>query len=229
MENISVKQLQIKRNVLPRPPFRMGFIARSQMGKTTLAVKLLSYKWIHEFNKVYIFCSTYAEDSTWSIFDEHVNSGKVEVFTEFKENQIRKLWNIAKKRHIENKNYKTLFYFDDFGAVEGFKSNSDTGVLNELSSRGNHSGISLIYVVQKFTQTSVTVRLNTEAFVIFFTQQKNELDHMYNEFGIGKRKEFEEMLQRSTAIPYSTFYVNRQGPGAPDYYENFKKIKINPK
>jgi len=184
------------------------------------------WKWIHEFDKIYIFCSTFAEDGTWCQFDPYLNSGKVEVFTQFTEPQIRKLWNKAKKNKIQNGRFHTLFYFDDFGGTKGFKSNQDTGVLNELFCRGNHSGISCIYVIQKFTQASVTMRLNSEAFIVFFTQQKNELDAMFNEFGYGDRSPFIKLLQQCTQEPYHTFYVNRQGPGQPDYYHNFIKINL---
>lgn len=184
-------------------------------------------RWIHQFDKIYIICPTYAEDKNWSFFDTFVNSGHIEVLSEVNENKLRKIWNACKNAKIQNPALNFLIYFDDCTGQPAFKKNQETGVLNQLASKGNHANISIVFVVQKYTQASTIMRTNTEGFVTFYTQSQTEKEAIYKEFGAGKKKVFMAVLDECTRSPYHNFYVNRQGPGQPDYYHNFKKISFD--
>lgn len=201
-------------------------VARSQMGKTTLAVKLMSYTWGDQFDNIYIFCPTYAEDNTWCLFDKHLKSGRVEVFPDLNEARLAKLWNKVKRKKLKDPKYICLFYFDDCGGEEGFKTNSPNGFMNKFFIKCNHSNISVIYVVQAWTLASTIMRKNTEAFILFYPANEDEKNYFYKEFGRGEKREFMALVNESTKNPYDTFFVNRQGAGAPDFYHNFKKIKM---
>lgn len=194
------------------------------MGKTTLMQKIMSRYWLDLFYKIYIICPTYAEDKGWSLFDAYVDSGKIEVIFEVEENKLRKIWNVCRKLKLEDPSKHFLIYFDDCTGQPAFKKNQETGVLNALFSKGRHSNISIVIVVQKFTQASTIMRTNADCFLTFMTLSDTEKNHMYSEFGFGGKKKFIELLDYSTIQPYHHFFVNRQGPGAPDYYHNFKKI-----
>lgn len=183
-------------------------------------------EWILVYDKIWIVCPTYAEDKNWSFFDTYVNSGRVEVLSEVKENKLKGIWNMCKNAKIKDPKVQFLIYFDDCTGQPAFKSNQETGVLNQLCSKGNHANMTIIFVVQKFTQASTIMRVNSETFITFYTQSQMEKDAMYKEFGTGTKKKFTELLDMCTQKPYDTFYVNRQGPGAADYYHNFKKIKF---
>lgn len=198
--------------------------ARAAMGKTTLMTKLMIKYWLTTFNKIWIICPTYAEDDNWSYFDRHVKNGNIEVLSEVNENKLKKIWNYCKKQKIEDNTKHFLIYFDDCTGQPAFKKNQETGVMNQLFSKCRHAHISLIIVVQKFTQASTIMRTNADAFLTFMTLSDSEKDHMYKEFGFGGKKSFIAMLDAATIEPYHHFYVNRQGAGAPDYYHNFKKI-----
>lgn len=182
-------------------------------------------EWIHIYNKIWIICPTYGQDENWSFFDPFVQSGRVEVLAEVNENKLRKIWNGCKKAKSQDPQVQFLIYFDDCTGQPAFKSNQETGVLNQMCSKGNHANISIIFVVQKFTQASTIMRVNSEAFITFYTQSQAEKEAMYKEFGSGTKKSFTQMLDQCTQEPYDTFFVNRQGPGAADYYHNFFKIK----
>lgn len=197
------------------------------MGKTTLMVKLIIKYWLEEYSKVWIICPTYAEDDNWSFFDSFVEEGKVEVIGEVNENKLNKIWNFCKKQKQADPKKHFLIYFDDCTGQPAFKKNQETGVVNQLFSKGRHSNITLIVVVQKFTQASTIMRTNADAFLTFMTLSDTEKDHMYKEFGFGGKKKFIEIIDKATIAPYHHFYVNRQGAGAPDYYHNFKKIKYS--
>lgn len=184
-------------------------------------------EWIHIYDKIWIVCPTYAEDKNWSFFDPYVNAGRVEILSEVNENKLKRIWNMCKQTKISNPKVNFLIYFDDCTGQPAFKTNQETGVLNQLCSKGNHANISIIFVVQKFTQASTIMRTNSESFVTFYTQSQSEKDAMYKEFGAGRKKDFSAMLDICTVKPYDTFYVNRQGPGQADYYHNFKKINFN--
>lgn len=195
------------------------------MGKTSLMIKLMIKEWFKLYDRIWIVCPTYAEDKNWSFFDPYIESGRVTVLSEVNENKLKKIWNSCKKAKIENSKLQFLIYFDDCTGQPAFKKNQETGVLNQLCSKGNHANITIIFVVQKFTQASTIMRTNSESFVTFYTQSETEKNAMYNEFGFGKKKTFGQILDMCTREPYASFYVNRQGPGAADYYHNFKKIK----
>jgi len=183
--------------------------------------------WLDEFDKIWIICPTFAEDDNWSYFDSRVEDGRVEVIGEVDENRLNRIWNLCKNEKLKDRSKNFLIYFDDCTGQPAFKKNQETGVVNQLFSKGRHANITLICVVQKFTQASTIMRTNADAFLTFMTLSDTEKDHMYKEFGFGGKKRFIEYIDASTIQPYHHFYVNRQGAGAPDYYHNFKKIKYN--
>jgi hypothetical protein len=198
------------------------------MGKTTLMIKLLTFKWMDLFDKVFIFCPTYAEDKNWSVIDEYRNMGKVEIFEDFDEKILMKKWKWAKKQKINDPSFHCLFYFDDCGGEKGFKVNSPDALLNKFIIKCNHANCSVIWVIQTWVAASTTMRKNAEAFVIFYPANEDEKNYMYKEFGRGKKKDFVDFIEKCTEEPYDTLFVNRQGPGAYDFYHNFKKINYIP-
>jgi Poxvirus A32 protein len=200
--------------------------ARSQMGKTTLMVKLMLIEWVNKFKKIYIFCPSYLEDDTWSVLDDYIISKKIEVFTKYDPEKVMQLWKKHKRYKVEHPNEHFLFYFDDCGGEEGFKINEPTGLLNKLSSKGNHANCSMIYVLQSFVMASTIMRQNAESFIAFLTTNEIQLKHIYSEFGIGSYKKFKQIVLESTMEPYNFFVVNRQGAGVADYYHNYRKIPI---
>jgi len=188
----------------------------------------MNLDWVNKFHKIIVFCPTFATDKTWSSLDGQVKSGKIQVIRKMEENNVRKLWRTYEKKKIRNPDLKehVLFYFDDCGGDQGFKTNSPDGVLNQLCSKGNHANISMVYVVQNFIMASTIMRDNAEVFICFLTQTEHTQKHIYAQFGIGSFKDFKKVLMRATLGKYNYFVVNRQGPGVADYYHNFKKIDI---
>jgi len=81
-----------------------------------------------------------------------------------------------------------------------------------------------VWVVQKVTQCSTIMRANAEGIITFYVQSEKERKYIYDEFGIDNYKNFKAMLEHCTSEKYSSLYVNRQGPGRPDYYKNFRLI-----
>jgi Poxvirus A32 protein len=209
-------------------PFRLMFIARSQMGKTTLLVKLLVNKWIPDkrLKKVYIFCPTYHLDTKWSVVDRFVKEGVVEVFLKVDKKILESIW----KRCIDNKTKNentghTLIIFDDCMGQKDFKTNSEEGIINKLTCKGNHANISTVWCVQKLTLCSTIMRSQVEGIVVFFCQEK-ELRPLHQEYGTGSLNWFRKLVELSTSQNYHTLFINRQGPGRPRYFHNFKLIDL---
>lgn len=186
--------------------------------------KLMIHQWIKQFNKIYIVCPTYAEDEVWSGLDEHVNSGLITVLDNINENTLRRVWNGARELKRNGETCHILIYFDDCGGQDGFRSLNEGGVLNQLSTKGNHSNISSIFVVQRLVFCSPTMRVNAQYILAFYTQQEDERKRLYKEYGIGTFKNFNMMLDLSTREKYHTLFIDRRGPGEPKYYHNFKLI-----
>lgn len=188
---------------------------------------MFRHQWANQFNKVYIFCPTYKTDDVWSLCDEFTRSKKLRVYTFYNEAIIKKLWRYHAKRKEEGKREHVLFYFDDCGGEKGFKNNSEEGLMNSMSSKCNHAGISLIMCVQKLKQVSVTTRINTEAFLTFSVDSESERKSIYDDFGLPVSfAEFKRKLHEYTYLPFHYYYVNRQGPGASDFYHNEEKINL---
>lgn len=196
------------------------------MGKTTLLVKLLLKRFLDVFDKIWIICPTYGHDKAWGCLDKYVDSGKITVYGKVDEHQLKKIWGFCQAQKEIDPSLQFLIYFDDCGGVKGFKVDKPDGVLNQIFCKGNHANISIIAAIQKITLASTIMRINADMFMTFATQQKTEKDYIYNEFGFGDKKSFLKALDKHTSQKYHTFYVNRCGAGAPDYYHNFKLIHI---
>ena len=183
--NRSVKQqlVPVRPEILPHHPFRWIFACRSQMGKTTLIIKLLIYKYLQEFDEIFIFCPTFSTDNKWAEFDPYVKKGKIHVFGIPTEKQIQIIWKTCEVRRVKNKEYKTLIVIDDATGSELLTNQSNSACLNQFVCRCNHAGISLIISVQRLIQVSTTVRSQAEAFLTYFTQSDLEIGHIFTELG----------------------------------------------
>jgi hypothetical protein len=219
---------RFKRKLFLEPPFRLMTVARSQSGKTHLLIKLLLWKWVKQFDKIHIFCPTFLQDRKWSAVDQFVKSGKISVHVKFSDKKIKNIWAKCMKAKTEGSNDNTLILFDDCAGQEGFKKNQETGILNQLVCRANHANISTIWSVQKLTQSSTIMRSQAEGLITFQCHQENQVKPLYQEFGTGSLKSFSEVMRECTKHPFHYVYVNRQGPGEPDYYHNFNKIVLDP-
>ena len=182
-------------------------------------------QWIRQFNKIYVVCPTYGEDSVWSPLDKYVESGKIKVIDSVDENGLKKIWNLCREIKKSDPKYHSLIYFDDCGGQVGFRKVNENGVINQLTTKGNHSNISTIYVVQRLVFCSPTMRVNAECVITFYMQSESERKRLFEEYGVGSFKNFTKMIEESTKEPYSTFLVNRKGPGQSRYYHNFQYIK----
>jgi hypothetical protein len=212
--------------VLPKPPFRFIFVARSQQGKTTLLIKLLFNCWIKKFNKIFIFCPTYKTDKKWGVIDKYIKSGQVKVYTTFDIKKVKRIHMECVKIVENNPDYHSLIIFDDCTGRPDYKVDNDKGYLNILSCSGNHANISQIHCIQKLTQISRTMRLQTEGLITFHIQNQTELKALHCEFGMGQLKSFQKLLNHCTAKPFHFLYVKSQGPGGSEYYHKFDKINV---
>lgn len=206
----------------------MMFLARSQSGKTTLLIKLLLGKWLPMFNKVYIFCPTYTQDKKWSCIDPYVLNDQVKVYGSIKKNTLIKIWKHSadyKTKYGDDPNhqYHVLIVFDDCVGQDEFGDHSNSNIINKLVCKGNHANISTVWSIQKITMCSTIMRTQVEAIVVFYCPEK-ELKTLFQEYGTGKLNWFRKMVELSTSKPYSTLFINRQGPGKPRFFCNFKEI-----
>jgi hypothetical protein len=203
-------------------------VARSRMGKSTLLIKLLLYFWIKQFNQIFIFCPTYGSDNKWSAVDPYIKKGQVTVKPVLTENILRKIWQKCREKRQTHPGWNTMILMDDCMDQEAFLSQSKGSVINGLVCKGNHDGISTVWCVQKATQANTTMRLQAEGVITFYPGNAKEINCLWSDYGVGSLKWFTQMLYNATEKPYDNFFVNRQGPGKPDYYHNFRLILDKP-
>lgn len=187
-----------RKGIMLQPPFRLMTVARSQMGKTSLLIKLMIYYWLHMFDVIYIFCPTFSKDRKWTQLNDAVEKGKVKVYGTVKNNTLLKIWKKCDEMLIKKPESQFMIFFDDCAGQKDFKMNNETGVINQLVSKGNHSHISTVWAVQKFTQCSTIMRSNAEGLLTFFVQSEDEMKYIWKEFGVGNFKDFKQLLHSAT-------------------------------
>jgi len=177
-------------------------------------------------NKIYVFCPTFTKDEKWSVFDQHVKNGKMEVYTSVTKQRLLKVWKEGERNKQKNKNWQSLIVFDDCGGQDEFKQDKPSATMNQLATRCNHDNISIVWSVQMVVHLSTTMRINSEGLIVFYVQSEAEKKYLYEQFGVGNFRYFKRILHHCTNEKYDYMFVNRQGPGMADYYHNFRYVLL---
>ena len=164
-------------------------VGRRNRGKSHLLLKMLLNKKLlkDKFDEVILINPTYRYDEKYHVIKF------TEVFEEF---SIELLENLLIKFQENEEKSKILLILDDCISENEFKSNQSDHPLNRLAVNGRHWGVSLIVLSQKYNAISSYIRAQLDYVILFETSNHYELKSIYEEYGSGSIKEFEELLKR---------------------------------
>lgn len=164
-------------------------VGKRNRGKSHLLLKMLLNKKLlkDKFDEVILINPTYKYDEKYHVIKF------TEVFEEFSIELVDDLLNKFQENTEKN---KILLILDDCIAENEFKSNQSDHPLNRLAVNGRHWGVSLIILSQKYNALSPYVRAQLDYIILFETSNHYELKTLYEEYGNGTFKEFEEFLHR---------------------------------
>lgn len=164
-------------------------VGKRNRGKSHLLLKMLLNKKLlkDKFDEVILINPTYKYDEKYHVIKF------TEVFEEFSIELVDDLLNKFQENTEKN---KILLILDDCIAENEFKSNQSDHPLNRLAVNGRHWGVSLIVLSQKYNALSPYVRGQLDYIILFETNNHYELKTLYEEYGSGTFKEFDEFLNR---------------------------------
>jgi hypothetical protein len=164
-------------------------VGRRNRGKSHLLLKMLLNKKLlkDKFDEVILINPTYRYDEKYHVIKF------TEVFEEF---SIELLENLLIKFQENEEKSKILLILDDCISENEFKSNQSDHPLNRLAVNGRHWGVSLIILSQKYNAISSYIRAQLDYVILFETSNHYELKSIYEEYGNGSIKEFEELMKR---------------------------------
>jgi hypothetical protein len=172
--------------------YRIIYVGSSGTGKTYRMIEDL--KSLQGRNKIYLVSPT-AEQQEIYAENSNLFEGYWDKLTEDILGEIETLVGKASSRgpHI-------IIVFDDVGSSLR-KVNQER--LDALINNARHTPVTLIFLIQKVTQASPSLRLNGDMYVIFNTQNKSELRWITDEFGGNMRsQDMTQLLRQAWKEPY---------------------------
>jgi hypothetical protein len=197
----------------PEDNFVLYISAPRRSGKSTLLVNLLTRPefYRNKFDKVYIFSQTIYLDGTWGKVLSLLP--KEQIFEEFDPEKIMQI--IDRNRDGQ----KILIVVDDMIGESGFKKLDSSDVLTKISTRGRHFGVSLIVSSQAVSAVSSHFRKNTDAIIVFATENAKEREIIFSEFLAHMNKdEFRQIFNFCTKQKHSFLLFNKMNG---NIYRNF--------
>lgn len=183
---------------LPDKAFTIILIGRTQSGKTTFTLNLLTQDWAYknQFDLIYIISPTINEDPT---IREWIDLPEDQLIGEFDEKFLETLFNAQRELVQENRDTapEVLLILDDVIAEVNFKKNLTIG---KIATRGRHIKISMIVNTQKHTAIPRVLRDNVSLVVFFSGLSFTELESVSREFFPGKPQIFKEFTSKNRFV-----------------------------
>ncbi len=206
---------------LLRLPFSLLEIAPKGSGKTTLLQNVLVW-YYNYFDNVFVWSPTINLDVKWGQIIEKLNIPPENLFTSYKESEVRGLMRQIKDFNMGKANkdkIRCLFIFDDI--VEQLPKGKKVSSLNKLAMNHRHYNISHIIISQSFKKLDPVVRSNTTGMILFNTDNTAERMKIIEELaGNLGRKEFERLWYDVVKDKYAFMFINYDNRKV---YRNFEE------
>lgn len=170
-------------------------IGKRGSGKSHLLLQMLLHKRLlkEKFDEIILINPSFKYDKKYEIIE----------FTEVYEDFTIELIEELNEKFQETPETKRLIILDDCISSSEFKSNLSYHPLNTLVSNGRHWGCSLIILSQKYNAISSTIRAQYDYIIMFKTANHKELMSVYDEYGVGTKEEFLDVMKTIFKEPYS--------------------------
>jgi len=206
------------------PQNNIIFVAPSNSGKTTLIINMIlrkKFKYIEEYDKIYIFTPTLFLDKNWDMVIEFTQKkhpkkyAEIIVKDEYDENEIEEIF-LKQEQTVKNDREKILIILDDV-ADQLDKSNS---LLKKVFFKGRHYGISCWISSQSYKAIPRAVRINSPGF-IFLNINPNERSTIVQELSREDKNIFLQKLDHCLDEKYSFLYLNMKADLNNTYCKSF--------
>lgn len=175
---------------MPDLAFLMCIIGRRKSGKSSLCIDLLTDpKYLnHKFEKIIFISPTIDLDTTWKDCSIDFDDPNIEVFTEFRQDQIEEIIEVQRE-HVETVGSENadsiLLVLDDCLADKEFKMKGENHLF-KIANNGRHLKISIIVLAQKITGIPTEIRSQADSMFVFATNSQREITNLRQDCDIDK-------------------------------------------
>lgn len=169
------------------------------------------------WQRIYMFSPSYWYCKAYRILDPLIQKGVMVVYDAITEDLLKKTW--RETRLFAAQKFNSCFIFDDCMGQDAIRSKTLTSMVINV----RHNKCSMIALVQRAVGVHPDFRSNVEGLMCFQEQKQSERNMIINDFGIGSKKNFEELYDYATSERRSFLYMNRQG-GIARYYKKFSPL-----
>lgn len=205
--------------VLPSHPMRIVIVGRSDSGKTTLFIKLLS-RWYKnkKFDKIYVLSPSYYTDPRWT----YVKVPPCRVATG---NYDRALQKINDRIVKGDRKESTLILCDDCGGVNSFSGKGESNVIKTMVYNARWMNLSIIFSIQSLKDCPISLRESAEALFIVSPPTRHEARFLDEYYGWSNFREYRDFLLKHTNGQYE-FLLIRNYKGTIHHFDtHFQLIR----
>jgi hypothetical protein len=201
------------KGVLPKPPFRLLFIAPPHSGKTTTILNMILRRYFgykEYFKKIVVWSPTLCQDPSWSALPDDILK---DAYSKFVMDDFKKEMDEAEEDVKENGkslDNARLFIIDDSMSSICVHGNQSTPV-TDACTLGRHDNISIIYVAQCYKKLPKSIRIGGSNLGIWNVPNVKELRDVYDEHANGLSwEEFKKLCKQAWEKPYAFIHINYQ-------------------
>jgi len=217
----------MKNGTLPRFPFSILISGRSGSGKTNLLLNMLTRQEFYKnyFHYTMVFSPTASVgDDMYDVLQLPEENIRNDFTQEDLESIIEVRKNLIQEKGIEwvAKNSRMLIILDDIIASRNFLMSPASLKMFALL---RHYLCSVIVLTQSYNKIPRALRLNCNAVCVFPASQ-SEIEVLIDEItpsGI-KKRDFEKVIEYSTAEPYQFLYINNHAKKGQQIRKNLTEI-----
>jgi len=205
----------IKKERIFDVPFRLLLIAKSQQGKSNLAVNLITreeyYKSDFKPEDIYIFSPSIKNDAKLKKAIKYLDIPRENLFNEYDTDLLEALYDNIQEDYEEaiNDNKKpvnSLIFMDDLSFSGDLKK---AGIVPKIFMNGRHINLSIIITAQKYSDIATGIRENaTGAFIWPCSSKQLELINDDLNYTTKPKKEFIRIFRQHTPKRYNFICIN---------------------
>lgn len=204
-------------------PAKVFYIAgKRNSGKSYFTLQLLINKHLLKgaFDEIIVINPTIKYDNKWSI----INIPEENIYEEFSLELMEILDEYFQEEFQKDNKKNFLLILDDCLGSKDFKKMNDDSIFNKMIYIGRHYNLNMIILSQKFKGISSGIRSNIDYFISFDTYNDKEKTAIFEEFGIGNKKQFYEIWKNIFKEKYDKMIIDTANG---HFYRNYNKLKIN--
>ncbi len=209
--------------------FRLLLVSRSGGGKSNFLTNIilndkLKYKNIFDGDDIFIFAPNIMADEKMRTIIEEKDIEERNLFETIDDDTLQVLYESLIEEFHEavaegEKPRQKLIVIDDFGFSGQFSNQNRFGMIQKLFCNSRKFGISIVVLIQQYSQASNTIRSNSTGLVIF-NQSNAELELIEKENNyLQTKKQFINMFRDNVREKHDALIIN--------YSNNFEQMYLS--